>query len=63
MTDTKQKIIRRNHKGMTNDEFYKWPDQLFDEMESTLAVQQYIQQLIRKGIIVILNIYFYLLLF
>ena len=33
---------------MGKDEFYKWPDQPFEEMESTLAVQQYIQQLIRK---------------
>lgn len=48
MADTKQKIIRRNHKGISQDEFYKWPDQPFEEMESTLAVQQYIQQLIRK---------------
>lgn len=48
MTDVKQKLIRRNYKGMSKDEFYKWEDQPFEEMESTLAVQQYIQQLIRK---------------
>lgn len=48
MTEAKQKIVRRNNKGMGRDEFYKWPDQPFEEMESTLAVQQYIQQLIRN---------------
>ena len=29
-------------------DFYKWPAQKFDEMDSTLAVQQYIQQSIRE---------------
>ncbi|KAB0405429.1 hypothetical protein E2I00_018080, partial [Balaenoptera physalus] len=28
-------------------DFYNWPDESFDEMDSTLAVQQYIQQNIR----------------
>lgn len=49
MADTEQKIIRRNHKGISQKDFYKWPEQPFEKMESTLAVQQYIQQLIRKG--------------
>lgn len=29
-------------------EFYHWPEEMFEEMDSTLAVQQYIQQMIRK---------------
>lgn len=29
-------------------EFCTWPDEHFEEMDSTLVVQQYIQQLIRK---------------
>lgn len=29
-------------------DFCRWPDEPFEEMDSTLAVQQYIQQLIRK---------------
>ncbi|CAB4036418.1 Hypothetical predicted protein, partial [Paramuricea clavata] len=27
---------------------YSWPDEPFEEMDSTLAVQQYIQQLIKS---------------
>ncbi|XP_029409481.1 MOB-like protein phocein isoform X1 [Nannospalax galili] len=30
-----------------HQDFYNWPDESFDEMDSTLAVQQYIQQNIR----------------
>nr|CAG4634992.1 EOG090X0BA8 [Alona affinis] len=29
-------------------EYFSWPEESFEEMDSTLAVQQYIQQLIRK---------------
>ena len=29
-------------------DFYSWPDEELDEMESTLAIQQYIQQKIRR---------------
>lgn len=29
-------------------DFCRWPDEPFEEMDSTLAVQQYIQQLIKK---------------
>jgi len=29
-------------------DYYRWPEEMFEEMDSTLAVQQYIQQLIRK---------------
>lgn len=41
-------VLRRNPKGCKYDQFYSWDDEAFDEMESTLAVQQYIQQTIRK---------------
>lgn len=29
-------------------DFSNWPDEVFEEMDSTLAVQQYIQQMIKK---------------
>lgn len=29
-------------------EFCRWPDEPFEEMDSTLAVQQYIQQMIKR---------------
>ena len=35
-------------KKINNQDYYRWPEESFDEMDSTLAVQQYIQQLIRK---------------
>ena len=41
--------LRRNSKGTKYEDFYVWKDESFDEMESTLAVQQYIQQKIRKN--------------
>ncbi|XP_030199400.1 MOB-like protein phocein isoform X3 [Gadus morhua] len=34
--------------GSINKDFYNWPDESFEEMDSTLAVQQYIQQNIRS---------------
>ncbi|KAG5213941.1 hypothetical protein JEQ12_009727 [Ovis aries] len=39
-------IVQAPFFQLTND-FYNWPDESFDEMDSTLAVQQYIQQNIR----------------
>ncbi|XP_058888434.1 MOB-like protein phocein isoform X3 [Acipenser ruthenus] len=33
--------------GNRTKDFYNWPDESFEEMDSTLAVQQYIQQNIR----------------
>nr|CAD7601903.1 unnamed protein product [Timema genevievae] len=36
---------RENHRIQ---DFSRWPDELFEEMDSTLAVQQYIQQQIRR---------------
>ena len=40
-------IIRRNRKGISSNEFCSWADQAFEEMDSTVAVQQFIQQSIR----------------
>uniref|UniRef100_A0A8C6QD45 MOB-like protein phocein n=1 Tax=Nannospalax galili TaxID=1026970 RepID=A0A8C6QD45_NANGA len=40
-------VLRRNRPGTKVQDFYNWPDESFDEMDSTLAVQQYIQQNIR----------------
>lgn len=34
--------------GITSREFCAWPDDAFEEMDSTVAVQQFIQQTIRK---------------
>ncbi|XP_068428982.1 MOB-like protein phocein isoform X3 [Clinocottus analis] len=34
--------------GAMNPDFYNWQDESFEEMDSTLAVQQYIQQNIRS---------------
>jgi hypothetical protein len=34
--------------GFQLKEFCQWPDENFEEMDSTLVVQQYIQQMIRK---------------
>ncbi|XP_025999478.1 MOB-like protein phocein isoform X3 [Astatotilapia calliptera] len=34
--------------GSVTQDFYNWPDESFEEMDSTLAVQQYIQQNIRS---------------
>ncbi|KRT78877.1 hypothetical protein AMK59_7646 [Oryctes borbonicus] len=41
-------ILRRNRPGTTAKDFCRWPDEAFEEMDSTLAVQQYIQQLIKR---------------
>ncbi|XP_063702952.1 MOB kinase activator-like 4 [Culicoides brevitarsis] len=40
--------LKRNRPGTKASEFCNWPEVPFEEMDSTLAVQQYIQQLIRK---------------
>uniref|UniRef100_A0A8D2N5H8 MOB-like protein phocein n=1 Tax=Zonotrichia albicollis TaxID=44394 RepID=A0A8D2N5H8_ZONAL len=40
-------VLRRNRPGTKAQDFYNWPDESFEEMDSTLAVQQYIQQNIR----------------
>ncbi|KAK0160355.1 hypothetical protein PV328_007775 [Microctonus aethiopoides] len=41
-------ILRRNRQGTKSKDFCRWPDEPFEEMDSTLAVQQYIQQMIRR---------------
>ena len=41
-------IVRRNLPGTKTASYSKWAEEPFDEMDSTLAVQQYIQQTIRK---------------
>ncbi|KAA3672199.1 uncharacterized protein DEA37_0005237, partial [Paragonimus westermani] len=45
---TAKPILRRNRPGTKAEEWCNWADEPFEEMESTLAVQQYIQQMIRK---------------
>ncbi|KAA0188391.1 MOB family member 4 phocein [Fasciolopsis buskii] len=45
---TAKPILRRNRPGTKAEEWCNWPDESFEEMESTLAVQQYIQQVIRR---------------
>uniref|UniRef100_A0A1A9W102 MOB kinase activator-like 4 n=1 Tax=Glossina brevipalpis TaxID=37001 RepID=A0A1A9W102_9MUSC len=41
-------IVRRNRPGTKAKDFCRWPDEPLEEMDSTLAVQQYIQQLIKR---------------
>ena len=43
-------IKRRNRPGTSASSFCNWTEENFDEMESTLAVQQYIQQTIRRDV-------------
>jgi len=43
-------IIRRNRPGTRAEDFSSWPEEKFEEMDSTLAVQQYIQQTIRRDV-------------
>jgi len=47
---TQTKLIRRNRPGTKSSDFSSWPEESFENMESTLAVQQYIQQTIRKDV-------------
>ncbi|XP_074659061.1 MOB-like protein phocein [Tubulanus polymorphus] len=41
-------VLRRNRSGTKSSDWCNWPDESFEEMDSTLAVQQFIQQAIRK---------------
>lgn len=41
-------VVRRNRPGTKNKDWCNWPDEQFEEMDSTLAVQQYIQQAIKR---------------
>ena len=43
-------MFRRNRPGTKAADFCRWPEEAFDEMDSTLAVQQHIQQTIRKDV-------------
>lgn len=43
-------VIRRNRPGTKTQAWCNWPNKSFDEMDSTLAVQQFIQQTIRKDV-------------
>eukprot|EP00117_Sycon_ciliatum_P034691 scpid84765/ scgid26429/ MOB-like protein phocein; Mob1 homolog 3; Mps one binder kinase activator-like 3; Preimplantation protein 3 len=43
-----ESILRRNRPGCKASEFYDWPDEDIEQMESTLSVQQFIQQSIRR---------------
>lgn len=44
-----QTCIRRNQPGTPAQKWSEWPEEDLDEMESTLAVQQFIQQIIKKN--------------
>ena len=41
-------VIRRNLPGTKAAKYSQWNEEAFEEMDSTLAVQQYIQQTIRS---------------
>jgi len=47
MSENGSTVLRRNRPGTKAADVNKWQDEVFDEMDSTLAVQQYIQQMIR----------------
>ncbi|CAD6188623.1 unnamed protein product [Caenorhabditis auriculariae] len=42
------RVFRRNDPGTRREDWDKWPSMAFDEMESSLNVQQYIQQKIKE---------------
>ncbi|CAD5113556.1 DgyrCDS2721 [Dimorphilus gyrociliatus] len=48
MAETEERIYRRNLPGTKFKDWCQWPEQSFQDMDSTLAVQQYIQQMIRR---------------
>ncbi|RWS30262.1 MOB-like protein phocein [Leptotrombidium deliense] len=48
MAENSNLVMRRNRKGIKGCEFSVWQDEAFEEMDSTVAVQQFIQQTIRK---------------
>jgi len=43
-------VLRRNSPGTKATAFCAWPEEDWTEMDSTLAVQQYIQQIIRRDV-------------
>ena len=48
--------VRRNRPGTKGDDFCRWVEEPFEEMDSTLAVQQHIQQVVRKDVTAIEDI-------
>ena len=48
MMSASTEILRRNNKGIKSCEFNNWPDEPYEDMDSTLAGQQLIQQTLRK---------------
>lgn len=48
MSTNQRPLVRSNPPGTKAANFYQWEEQNLEDMESTLAVQQYIQQTIRK---------------
>jgi len=48
--------VRRNRPGTKGEEFCRWVEEPFEEMDSTLAVQQHIQQVVRKDVTAIEDI-------
>ncbi|PVD30822.1 hypothetical protein C0Q70_10097 [Pomacea canaliculata] len=50
MANATAAIVRRNRPGTKSKDWCNWPDESFEEMDSTLAVQQFIQQAIRRDV-------------
>ncbi|KRX42977.1 MOB-like protein phocein [Trichinella murrelli] len=48
ISDSDIKVVRRNSPGTKREDWCNWPEMNFDEMDSTLNVQMFIQQTIRK---------------
>ena len=48
--------VRRNRPGTKGEDFCRWAEEPFEEMDSTLAVQQHIQQVVRKDVTAIEDI-------
>jgi len=48
--------VRRNRPGTKGEDFCRWVEEPFEEMDSTLAVQQHIQQVVRKDVTAIEDI-------
>ena len=50
VTSASPTILRRNRPGTKSSSFCRWTEESFDEMDSTLAVQQFVQQSTRKDV-------------
>lgn len=42
-------ILRRNNRGCKYEDFYSWPEESLEDMDSPFCYQQYIQQLIHRN--------------